>query len=116
VVWALAGSKRLHRSTRRVLGDPSNDALISAAAVWEIAIKRAIGKLHTGNDVREQIRASGFGELDITFAHAEAAGALPLHHRDPFDRLLIAQARIEGLVVATHDPAFDLYDVETLKV
>lgn len=89
--------------------------MVSAASVWEIAIKRQIGKFTYPRKIVDAITANGFEQLAVTIYHAEAAGALPFHHADPFDRMLIAQARIEGLVLVTSDPHIAPYGVPTLQ-
>jgi PIN domain nuclease of toxin-antitoxin system len=89
-------------------------AYVSAVSVWEIAIKRASGKLRVPEDLLEKVADAGFGELDISFEHATLAGALPPHHGDPFDRMLIAQAQIEGLTLVTNDPRIAAYEVPVL--
>src|SRR5262245_45912924 len=100
-LWWLQGGRRLSPHARRVIAAPASDVFISAASVWEIAIKVAIGKLQwrnaRGMDIDATIAASGFAELVITAHHAAAVRHLPHHHGDPFDRLLIAQALAEGL-------------------
>lgn len=83
--------------------------------VWEVAIKQALGKI-APPDLPEQIRDSGFPILGITAEHGIAAGRLPMHHRDPFDRMLIAQARLEGLTLVTRDGQISKYDVDLLTV
>jgi PIN domain nuclease of toxin-antitoxin system len=93
-----------------LLADPAHDVYLSAAVVWEVSIKRATGKLKAP-DFTETAREGGVIPLPITIEHAEAAGALPLHHRDPFDRMLIAQARIEAAAIVSADPALRAYDV-----
>ena len=80
------------------------------------AIKTALGKLETPEALGAAVVREGFEPLPITFDHADRAGALPPHHRDPFDRMLVAQALTEGLTLVTHDPAFDPYGVEVLRV
>ena len=102
-IWWNAGDRRLADVAREAIRDPSNRVIVSAASVWEIAIKRKTGKLSFRHDVVPAIAADGFETLDITAQHADAAGSLPLHHVDPFDRLLVAQARIEQLVLVTQD-------------
>jgi PIN domain nuclease of toxin-antitoxin system len=82
---------------------------VSAASVWEVAIKRALGKVRLPGRFTDGVAESGFLPLPIGMAHAEAAGALPPHHTDPFDRMLVAQARLEHLTVVTHDRAFAPY-------
>ena len=92
------------------------DVYVSPASLWEVAIKQSIGKLSEPIDVAEELRDSGFRELAITFHHAIAAGRLPLIHRDPFDRMLVAQAQCEGLTLASRDPHIQRYDVALLPV
>ncbi len=89
-------------------------AYVSAASVWEIAIKRASGKLKAPDDLLEQVALARFGELAITFGHAKLAGALPAHHSDPFDRMLIAQAQSENLMLVSNDARIAAYDVPVL--
>lgn len=113
LLWWLA-DEELTAEARAAIETPDNGVLVSAASVWEIAIKRSLGKLRTGNDLVGAIGASGFEQLAITFEHAEAAGALPAHHADPFDRMLIAQAQALGLVIVSRDRAFDRYPVPVL--
>jgi PIN domain nuclease of toxin-antitoxin system len=94
-----------------LLEDPSSDVLLSAAVVWEVAIKRAAGKLRVPDGFTRLVLDAGVDGLPIAIEHAEAAGALPLHHRDPFDRMLVAQAQIEGAAIVSADPALRAYDV-----
>jgi PIN domain nuclease of toxin-antitoxin system len=89
-------------------------AYVSAASVWELAIKRASGKLKAPDDLLEQIAVAKFGELGVTFEHAMRAGALPPHHGDPFDRMLVAQAQSEKLTLVTNDARIAAYDVPVL--
>ena len=88
---------------------------MSAATAWEVAIKRALGKLDAPDDLRRTLLLCGFDELPITVDHASVAGALPRHHDDPFDRMLVAQALVEGLTVLTVDPRFAAYGVDVLS-
>ena len=88
---------------------------LSAATVWEISIKRTLGKLEAPSDLLSQLELNRFQPLSITISHAYAAGSLPRHHDDPFDRMLVAQAIKEGLVLLTADPRIGLYSVETLN-
>lgn len=97
------------------IADGNNEVVVSAASAWEIAIKRARGKLPFDHDITHAISASGFSQLPITASHAVAAGALPLHHHDPFDRMLLAQAQLEGLTLVTRDPKMQDYGVELLR-
>ena len=87
---------------------------VSAASAWEAAIKASAGRLDLPDTIEAGVLASGFEKLLITFSHAERAAGLPLHHRDPFDRMLVAQAQAEGLTLATHDRLLAPYDVEIL--
>jgi PIN domain nuclease of toxin-antitoxin system len=93
------------------MGEPRNEVLVSAASIWEIAIKRALGKLSAPDDLLETISEEGFIFLAVTPWHAWRAGDLPPHHRDPFDRLLAAQALVEGIPLLTADPRFAPYGV-----
>lgn len=113
LLWWLAGDG-LSADVVATIADPDHVVAVSAASVWEISIKRRLGKLDAPPDVVDAIGASRFEPLDITSAHADAAGALPPHHRDPFDRMLVAQARAEGLTIVTRDPAISVYDVAVL--
>ena len=88
---------------------------VSAVSAWEISIKRALGKLSAPNDLAEHVQSGGFAELPITIADGLLAGALPCHHDDPFDRMLVAQAQRHGLTVVTRDSSFALYGVAVLK-
>jgi len=87
---------------------------VSAVSVWEISIKITTGKLRVGADLPDAVERSWFVPLPVTAEHGWAAGALPLHHRDPFDRLLVAQAQLEGLTIVTRDPAISHYQVAVL--
>jgi PIN domain nuclease of toxin-antitoxin system len=95
--------------------DPGNEVYVSAASTWEIAIKAALGKIKVDlAQVVEAARATGFAALPISISHTLRLRDLPSHHRDPFDRILIAQALEEGLTIVTHDPAFGAYPAPTL--
>jgi len=112
VLWWLMGNK-LSPAASEVIGDPENMVLVSAASVWEMSIKSALGKLTVVGDLIDSI-VGEFDSLEISFEHAMAAGELPSHHRDPFDRMLIAQAIAENLTIVTRDSAFGRYNVEVL--
>ena len=114
VLWALAEPSKLSRPARMALEDAANEVYVSVVSGWEIAIKRALGKLEAPDDLGSAIRIQGFEPLLVTFHHAEHAGGLPPHHRDPFDRMLIAQAQAEGLIIVTRDSDIPLYGVRTL--
>ncbi|MDQ0367852.1 PIN domain nuclease of toxin-antitoxin system [Catenuloplanes indicus] len=115
MLWAITGDATLGEDILdRLRHDP--DVYLSPVSLWEITIKQAIGKLTGPADLAERIRDAGFRELPVTYAHAIVAGRLPPHHRDPFDRMLIAQAAAEGLTLASRDAAMSLYDVDLLKI
>jgi len=99
---------------RRVLADRRNDVFVSAVTAWELNIKRATGKLILLESIPSQVKRLGFTELPITLRHGETAADLPLHHKDPFDRMLVAQAMTEGLVLVTADSKLAQYGVTIL--
>ena len=115
LLLALADDPNLTPSARSAIADPANDVFVSAVSIWEIAIKRALGKLKAPGGIANLVEESGFQELVVTSFHAEQAGSLPMHHRDPFDRMLVAQAQAEGLSIVTSDRRIPLYGVRTLK-
>ena len=115
ILWWLADSPSLPDEVKERL-DHEPDVCISAASVWEVAIKQAIGNLTEPPDLPEVIQGCGFTELPITFTHVITAGRLPLIHRDPFDRMLVAQAQCEGLTLVSADPRCHQYDVTVLAV
>jgi PIN domain nuclease of toxin-antitoxin system len=112
LLWWLTDDASLSPVARDALADPSHEPLVSAASVWEIAIKRSLGKLTAPDDLPDQIGKAGFQFLPVSAAHAWEVRDLPAHHRDPFDRLLVAQALIEGLPVITADARFGEYGVD----
>ena len=115
LIWAVSMPDRLSPPVRAALETPDNDVLVSAASAWEIAIKQALGRLTFPLDIYDRVLdEAGFAHLPILAAHGIEAGALPRHHADPFDRLLIAQARVEALTLVTADAAFMPYDVRIL--
>lgn len=114
VLWALGDVNRLSSAAREALADNSVPAYVSAASIWEISIKRATGKLKAPDDLLAQIAEASFDSLPIDQEHADAAGALPPHHRDPFDRMLVAQAQCEQLTVVTCDERIAAYGVPVL--
>jgi len=110
LIWWLEESSRLGKQAREMItGEP--EVVVSAVSAVEIAAKAAIGKLRVPGDLSEQIAEQAMIELPVTVRHGLAVGQLPLHHGDPFDRLLIAQARCEKLTIVTADRAFAAYDV-----
>ncbi len=114
LLWALGGDPNLGDDARQALADPRNDVFVSAVSIWEIAIKRALGKLKIPSHLATAVEAAGFSELPVTFFHAEQAGSLPRHHGDPFDRMLVAQAQTEGLTLVTADANIPRYAVRTM--
>lgn len=99
---------------KAAIADPDNIVFVSAATAWEIAVKRRAGKLDAPGDIAEWIRAGGFNSIAIDVEHAVASADLPPHHRDPFDRILVAQAQLEELTLVTGDSDIVKYDVETV--
>lgn len=114
VLWWLADDPTLAPQARSAIADPSNDILVSAASIWEIEIKRALGKLDAPVGLVDAVGSAGFDVLPITGPDAERAGSLPALHRDPFDRMLVAQAERLGALVVSRDAAFDLYGANVL--
>ena len=118
LLWWLDGDQRLSRRARQTIGAETTTVLVSAASAWEITTKVRIGKLpgavDVGADVAGCLSRQRFDSLDITVLHAQRAGRLPGSHRDPFDRMLIAQAQIEDLTIVTNDRIFDTYGVSRL--
>jgi PIN domain nuclease of toxin-antitoxin system len=117
-LWMQADPDRLSEAARRIVEPAENELLLSAASSWEIAIKFGLGRLPLPEPpdryVPDRIRRSGVTPLVVEHAHALAVASLPNHHRDPFDRLLVAQARLEGVPILTADPAFAPYQVEVI--
>jgi PIN domain nuclease of toxin-antitoxin system len=114
-LWWLADDASLSEEARRAIADVRSVVHVSAASLWEASIKEALGRLELGgSDLTGEIAANGFIELPVSAAHARAAGHLPLHHSDPFDRMLVAQARLEGLTLVTSGDRLALYDVPLL--
>jgi len=114
VLWWLADAPELPDEIKDRL-DREPDVRVSAATIWEIAIKQSLGKITAPADLPERVRDAGFRELPVTYTHAMAAGRLPMIHRDPFDRMLVAQARCEDLTLVTADPHCQQYDVTILQ-
>lgn len=116
LLWALAGDERLGDRAIDLIEDGRNVVYVSAASIWEISIKRSLGKLRVPGDVLAQVDAASFIRLPISFEHADAVAALPDLHPDPFDRMLVAQASADRLVLMTHDPLVLQYDIDTFEV
>lgn len=118
LLWWDQQPEQLSDSVRAVLRDRNNTVLVSVASLWELQIKQQLGKLDTGIPLQELVRSqqetNGILVLAITFSHVVDLDNLPLHHRDPFDRMLIAQARVEGATLVSKDAIFGQYDVPLL--
>lgn len=115
LLWWLTDSEELGTKAKEAIADPNNQVYVSAASTWEISIKRSLGKLQAPDDMSRFIEEEGFTSLPITPYHGDQAGQLPDLHKDPFDRMLIAQAQAEGLVIITHDEAVTQYPVRVLR-
>lgn len=115
VLWWLADSRELSPKVRALIGSQDNAVFVSAATVWEIAIKRSIGKLRAPRDITRALVESDLQALPITHVHAEAAGELARIHDDPFDRMLVAQAFAEKLSIITRDATIPRYGVQVVE-
>jgi PIN domain nuclease of toxin-antitoxin system len=118
LLWWLNDSDSLPPSVRRAIGREGNEVLVSAASAWEIATKVRLGRLGSGSDLARDftghLSRARFGELAVSVEHAVRAGLLPGPHKDPFDRMLIAQAQTENLPIVSNDPAFEGYGIRRL--
>ncbi len=111
----LHAPNRVGRDVRALLEDPLNGVAASAASAWEIAIKAALGRLRTPDGIEAELTREGISTLDITVSDALRAGALPPHHNDPFDRMLVAQALSHGMTLVTRDVVLRSYEVRVLS-
>jgi PIN domain nuclease of toxin-antitoxin system len=118
LLWWLLDEPAISKAARAVIEDNDNDTFVSAASPWEVAIKYRLGRLPTATrlmaDLTGRILSEGFVELPVTLRHGERAGSLPLFHKDPFDRMLIAQAMAESLTLISNERLFDRYGVARL--
>jgi PIN domain nuclease of toxin-antitoxin system len=114
LLWWLADDRRLGPKAREAIGDSDNLVFVSAASAWEIAVKRAAGRLDAPGSISEWIEQNAFGDLPIEVEHAVVSAELPPHHTDPFDRLLVAQAMIEDMTLVADDERLERYDVAIL--
>jgi PIN domain nuclease of toxin-antitoxin system len=110
-LWLLGGDDRLSRRADSLLTDASNEVLLSSAVVWEVAIKRSLKKLDAPAGFAGLLLDAGATQLSVSADHAEAVAGLPWHHRDPFDRLLVAQAMLEGAILVSSDERLRAYEV-----
>ena len=115
LIWWLSNDSTLSVEARDAIAEPDNIVFVSAASAWEIAIKKSLGKLQAPDDLKVQIKEKRFTPLAISIDHALTVEKLPPHHQDAFDRILIAQAMTENLVVATRDRKFEVYEAKTIK-
>lgn len=114
LLWWLADDPQLDAAAKRSIADPMTDVLISAATVWEVEVKRVAGRLRAPVALLEAIRQSGMDTLPITAVDAVTAAGLPMHHGDPFDRMLVAQAQRLDALIVSRDRALHAYDVDVL--
>ena len=114
LLWWLDDSPSLPEKSRRAIANSENLIVLSAAVIWEIRIKQALGKLTIAPTFYDVVKNERFEMLSISSDHAYAVGDLPMHHHDPFDRMIIAQAKLERLTIVTHDVFFKKYDVPVL--
>jgi PIN domain nuclease of toxin-antitoxin system len=113
-LWWLSGDERFGRDAEQRLTDETNQILLSAAVVWEVAIKRSLGKLQAPDDFAAMLLGAGVQGLAVSLEHAASVELLPWHHSDPFDRMLVAQASIEKAAVVSHDEALRPYGVRLI--
>jgi PIN domain nuclease of toxin-antitoxin system len=115
LLWWLANDPRLSKTARICIANPAHKIFVSAVSIWEIAVKKSLGKLSVPDNFIAATAKAGFEALPVTFAHAMRVVSLPLHHNDPFDRLLIAQALEQGFVLITQDEKVHQYPLKCLK-
>ena len=115
LLWWLDDAAELGERGQGVIADPENLIFVSAATLWELRIKEGIGKLELPQNFAEVVKNESFESLSVTARRTEALRGLPMHHRDPFERMLVAQARVEGLKILTRDKFIPLYDIDTLS-
>jgi PIN domain nuclease of toxin-antitoxin system len=114
LLWWRGDHRRLSARAHAAITNPDIALFFSAASIWEMAIKRALGKLDVPVDLLDTMNERGFSELPVLSRHGIVAGALPRHHADPFDRMLVAQAQSEGMALVTDDARIAAYDVPVL--
>ena len=114
LIWWLNGDNQLGATAKQEIGNEKNEVYVSAASTWEMSIKKQLGKLIAPEDIEQKVELAGFSKLSVSLFHGERAGSLPLHHKDPFDRMLIAQAQSEGLVIVTKDGHFPDYGIQLM--
>jgi PIN domain nuclease of toxin-antitoxin system len=114
LIWWMNGDQALGEFALECIANENNHVYVSAASIWEMSIKRQLGKLECPVDLDSVIESLGFRKLPISIFHSEQAGQLPIHHKDPFDRMLIAQAQAEGLQIITKDEHFPSYGISLI--
>ncbi len=118
LLWWLDGDRRLPAKVRKIIANSENEVIVSAASAWEITTKARLGKLpgalEVASDVAACVMGQGFAAMPIAMDHAQRAGSLPGPHRDPFDRMLIAQSQAEGLPLVTNETAFEAYGIRRI--
>jgi PIN domain nuclease of toxin-antitoxin system len=114
LLWFLENDPKLSAQIREVINNPENLVFVSVISAWEISIKQSLGKLIAPSNLEEALRFSDFEVLSMTLAHGIRVADLPMHHKDPFDRMLISQALVEDLTIVTVDEKFKFYDVPLL--
>lgn len=113
-LWWLSDAPSLGTNAKATIREGANEVYISAATAWEISIKQALGKLEAPNDIDSIVEEERFLKLPISLYHGQMAGLLPPHHKDPFDRMLVAQAQAEGLTIVTTDQIVSKYGIQVL--
>ena len=113
-LWWLSDDPQLGKVARLAISDPRNQVFISAVSTWEASVKKSSGKLKAPDDLDAIAEEEGFGKLPISLFHGDQAGLLPQHHKDPFVRMLVAQAQSEGLIVVTNDEMITQYNIRTM--
>ena len=114
LLWALMDVPKLGVRAREAITSPNNEVFVSAVSMWELALKREKGTLRTPDDLTTIVERRGFTPLPLSLFHAEQAAMLPMHHKDPIDRMLVAQAQAEGLTIITGDRNIPAYGVRTI--
>jgi PIN domain nuclease of toxin-antitoxin system len=114
LIWALEDSPLLSPTARSVVQDTTNTVLASVVSAWEISIKKSLGRLDAPDDLEDAVEAAGFTKRAITFSDARRLGSLDDHHRDPFDRMLVAQALEDGAPIVSRDPLIARYQVQII--
>jgi PIN domain nuclease of toxin-antitoxin system len=116
LIWTLVNQRRISRIAIDAIEDEANDVFVSVVSVWEIEIKVAKGKLRIPSDLENALAVQSFEPLAVAMRHVYAVESLPRHHRDPFDRMIIAQAHLEGMTVVTSDSDIRRYPVSVLPI